>query len=147
MLRTLSALLAILVSTSPASSHGDVLCRVCGHTLFSQADHVRGSVLTGPRVAAIRPEPLLGEDGALHDLRKNTVGDAVVPVSVFGSPAAEAIVLEGEVKTSVFNGFSQRLAKCARCDAAVGWRFTRARGDAADAKAATKGAVLDSKWQ
>ena len=147
MLLRIIFLLLVIISASPAASHGDVLCRVCGHTLFSQSDHVRGSVLTGPRVVAIRPEPLLGEDGALHDLRKNTGGDAVVSVSVFDSPAAEAIVLEGEVKTSVFNGFSQRLAKCARCDAAIGWQFTRTRGDSVDTAASgAKGAVLDSKW-
>ena len=106
----------------------DVLCRVCGETLFDSASHIAGTVLSGPRVEDVKSEELLGEGGTLHVLRKVGSKAGSVEVALFDTAAAngKAVIHRASVKTPVFPGYAQKIASCSRCNAPFGWRFIRA---------------------
>lgn len=120
----------LLLSSFPPSFSGDVLCRTCGQTLFDSHSHLTGTVLHGPRVADVEAEPLLGEGGALHELRKTGPHAGTVKIATFDSPHEIAdggvAVVDGQsIKVPIFGGFSQRLSSCSRCETPLGWHFTR----------------------
>lgn len=116
-----------------AHTHGaSVLCRNCGATLFDGAAHLTGTVLHGPRVASVEPEPLLGLGGALHELHKmgKSGRSGTIKVATFDVPHMDAsegmsVVVKNAVKVGIFGGYSQRLASCSRCDVPMGWHFVR----------------------
>jgi hypothetical protein len=122
---------------------GDVLCRTCGQTLFDSHSHLSGTILHGPRVADVESEPLLGEGGALHELRKTGVHAGTVKIATFDSPheivdGGVAVVVGQSIKVPIFGGFSQRLASCSRCETPLGWHFMR---KSAEGKGEGEGAV------
>lgn len=113
---------------------GDLVCRACGEHLFSAAAHAHGTHLSGPRVSSAAHDPALGEGGTVHTLRKSaSAGGAGGSVAVAVYSEAVSLRAGRAVTPSLFPGYTQTRVACARCEAAVGWHFSRAEGSSAGA--------------
>lgn len=123
----------LLVTTTLGLVPGDQLCRSCGAFLFSQEDHIQGSVLSGPRIKSSFHSPTLGVNGTIHLLRKfltsspasSTIAgggsESVVSVALYAD--GQDVTQERQVTPSLFPGFIQRRVVCSRCQRSVGWEF------------------------
>lgn len=125
---TLVLFFTLLVSATLGLVPGDQLCRSCGAFLFSQEDHIHGSVLSGPRIKSSSHSPTLGVNGTIHLLRKSLSSNAAVGgsesvVSVALYADGQDVTQERQVTPSLFPGFSQRRVVCSRCQRSVGWEF------------------------
>jgi hypothetical protein len=136
------ALVFLAVFATRTETH-EILCKVCGHTLLHADDHITGTVLSGPRVAAARHEPELGPKGTLHDILRSASSSSptssspsasasplpsdssLLPVALFRDTAGSALMLGSASDKPVFPGYRQRQVLCSRCSHPIGWRFEK----------------------
>ena len=124
-------LLLLLLLRPTLQLLGDLVCRACGEHLFSAAAHAHGTHLSGPRVSGAAHDPALGVGGTVHTLKKSaSAGGAGGSVAVAVYSEALSLRAGRAVTPSLFPGYTQTRVACARCEAAVGWYFSRAEGSA-----------------
>jgi hypothetical protein len=141
-------LLLLALLPACALEPGDLLCRACGSSLFRGTAHVHGTVLSGPRVGNVSSAPSLGHGGTVHTLKRASTAASGGNAISGGASVAVAVYSEGTnlklgrvVAPSLFPGFAQTRLSCSRCDATVGWHFSRQVGESRGSASGDAGGV------